>query len=464
MKKIMAILLVLAMVIAVAPAAFAARPTAIDEGTHESLKAGLYEFTPEQGGTLKWEIIECWFCQEDGNWVDHTRDLDGEDGYIANGLFEMEVFYEPIAAKSGEVLCDADFIEAIPFELKTDCEITLELTFVANDGGDEGGSDGDNDDYAEGSVFNPATIPGDNWNITLEAPYFYSYYAVEGGILNVTVSGMSGEDDSLTISDDNGARPDDNAVAWSADENGQYVVSAYVNADETVKICVNCWSGADVSISISFVPGEQEGGDDNDNNNGNDQGAQLPTVNPVEAPELADGLEWDVVDGADETIETAVLGEDGYYHLNSATGPVLFIDLQAAEDLDLVTAFRNNKDIYDAYKAAVPSGIFALDEQWIEILQDTNMVGAIAWSLWLDLPYEDTWMAMCVYSESITTIESEGDDAGDIDGSGDNGEIKDDVNVVPSTADNSAVMMSMIIMVMATAGAAVVLVNKKKFA
>lgn len=453
MKKILAILLVVAMVIAVAPAAFAAESDLGLDGNN--LGAGTYSYTAGQAGTLYYEIT--YYDFDYGNGLTGVDNLDYIQADISCGYFYISVngtkldgYYGTIEVAEGDT---------VSFELWYDgpqLDVTLNLSYdgYVLAGGDEGGSD----DYAEGSVFNPATIPSDSWNITLEAPYYYSYTATENGTLTVTVSGM-GAEDYLMIYDSESTIKGDDAAAWEPNDEGKHIASAYISADETVKIGVLCNASADVSISISFVPGEQEGGDDN-----NDQGAQLPTVNPVEAPELADGLEWDVVDGADETIETAVLGEDGYYHLNSATGPVLFIDLQAAEDLELVDAFRNNKDIYDAYKAAAPSGIFALDEQWIEILQDTNMVGAIAWSLWLDLPYEDTWMAMCVYSESITTIESEGDDAGDIDGSGDKGEIKDDVNVVPSTADNSAVMMSMIIMVMATAGAAVVLVNKKKFA
>lgn len=459
MKKILAILLVVAMIIAVAPAAFAAESDLGLDGNN--LAAGTYSYTAGQSGTLYYEITYYDYdVYGDGlSYEDHlgdiTFDINDNYFYIAVNGTKMDTYYGTIEVAEGDT---------VSFELWYDgaqLDVTLNLSYdgYVLVGGDDGG----NDDYAEGSVFNPATIPGDNWNVLLEAPYYYSYTATENGTLTVTVSGM-GAEDYLMIYDSESIIKGDDAAAWEPNEEGNHIVSAYISADETVKIGVLCYNGADVSISISFIPGEQEGVDDNDNNNGNDQGTQLPAVNPVEAPELADGQEWDVVDGADETIETAVLGADGYYHLNSATGPVLFVDLQAAEDLDLVNAFKNNKDIYDAYMAAVPSGIFALNDQWIEIMQDTVVVGAIAWNLWLDQPYEDTWMAMCVYSESITTIESEGDGAGNIDDSGDKGEIKDDVNVVPSTADDSAVMMTMIVMVMATAGAAVVLVNKKKFA
>lgn len=460
MKKILAILLVLAMVIAVAPAAFAAESDLGLDGNN--LGAGTYSYTAGQAGTLYYEIT--YYDFDNGYGLTGVDNLDYIQDDISCGYFYISVNGTKLDGYYGTIEVAED--DTVSFELWYDgaqLDVTLNLSY---DGYVlAGGDDGDNDDYAEGSIFNPAAIPGDNWSIPLSASYYYNYTAVEAGTLTITASGM-GENNFLMIYDSESTIKGDDAAAWEPNEEGNHVASADLEAGETVKIGVLCNSDTEVqvSISMSFVASENEGGDDNDNNNGNDQGTQLPTVNPVEAPELADGLEWDVVDGADETIETAVLGEDGYYHLNSATGPVLFIDLQAAEDLDLVDAFRNNKDIYDAYKAAVPSGIFALNEQWIEILQDTNMVGAIAWNLWLDLPYEDTWMAMCVYSESITTIASEGDDAGDIDDSGDNGEIKDDVNVVPSTADNSAVMMSMIVMVMATAGAAVVLVNKKKFA
>ncbi len=330
---------------------------------------------------------------------------------------------------------------------------TLMLTGDAGSaGGDEGGSGegGEDGDIggALGSYGNPDSFPGDSWNIHLDAPYYYSYYAVEGGTLSVTVSGMSGSDDSLTINNDEGVKEDDNAAAWSADENGNYVVSAYVKADETVKVCVNCWSGADVSVSVSFVPGEPEGGDDQDE--------QLPDVDAVAAPELPEGQEWEWVDVFEETVDTAVLGADGFYHLNSADGPVLFIDLKEAETLDLVSAFRNHTSTYNAYLAAVPDGVVALNQEWIDIMQNLNV--DYAWILWVDQVYDDAWMCLCKYSESITSMGTENG------GTGDNGENKDDITVTPSTADNSAVMMTMATMILATGAVVVILTNKKKFA
>lgn len=48
---------------------------------------------------------------------------------------------------------------------------------------------------------------------------------------------------------------------------------------------------------------------------------------------------WTYVDVTDSVKDKAVLGADGYYHLNSADGPILFVDLANKDYMDLVDAW-----------------------------------------------------------------------------------------------------------------------------
>ena len=60
-------------------------------------------------------------------------------------------------------------------------------------------------------------------------------------------------------------------------------------------------------------------------------------VDPMEF-ELSDDAEIEYVDVTDGKVETAVLGEDGYYHLNTVDGPILFVDLNS-NILSLIEAY-----------------------------------------------------------------------------------------------------------------------------
>ena len=140
----------------------------------------------------------------------------------------------------------------------------------------------------------------------------------------------------------------------------------------------------------------------------------------------ADNLTW--VDIEDATEDKAVLGEDGYYHLNTVDGPILFINL-FDEILPLANATETGKiaiavygedgeleyiwncnDAIDLYAANVDEAtkLYPLTEELIYIYQtygeqqlwytETGFVGG---QFALGNP-ADAWMFTCMYDPDLT--------------------------------------------------------------
>ncbi len=231
-----------------------------------------------------------------------------------------------------------------------------------------------------------------------------------------------------------------------------------------------------------------------------------------------DESKLDYVDIEDGNKDKAVLGKDGYYHLNDANGPRLFVSLNDSmmsfynmREPGQLIALARNEDNSVKYKTDYNS---AFDEYWecaaavtldgealsIYPLTDDlivmikNVAGHHGWFKeegWLsDVDPEDGWMFPCVYvvGEAFENNEIEGggktdDDFKDeiIDEGGSGGVTEDSPTSSPSTStnntntpggagnngtahqtgDNSAVLFAVIAAVV-VAGACVVLFIRKK--
>ena len=119
----------------------------------------------------------------------------------------------------------------------------------------------------------------------------------------------------------------------------------------------------------------------------------------------------------DETVDTAVLGEDGYYHLNTVDGPVLYVnladtkmDLSAAmsygqlkgstKDGDVITVITDYNNAYQAYIDVADQGYAPLTEDLMVILSEVGKnqgwyEGETPWVA----ATEDAWMFACYYAE-----------------------------------------------------------------
>ena len=180
-------------------------------------------------------------------------------------------------------------------------------------------------------------------------------------------------------------------------------------------------------------------------------------------PDLEDGVE-----------DKAVLGTDGYYHLNTADGPVLFADL---DDIQLSIAdaadYGQLRDYFfdEAgtpiervdYSQAVlayyecadeATGLYPLTADLIEVYQK---VGAekewYAEDSFLGYTEADAWMFACYYDEAILTL----------DGAATPNAPSTDVTV-PETGDNANIALWAVVLGLGmTAIASTVVMKKREF-
>lgn len=135
-----------------------------------------------------------------------------------------------------------------------------------------------------------------------------------------------------------------------------------------------------------------------------------------------------IVSITDGVKDTAVLGADGYYHLNSATGPVLFVNLDSST-MSLTAAYsygQLNGAKYDAddnllaiidyntafeayYAESSDASCYPLTEDLMTILKEVganqNWYGENGY---VGGEYADeAWMFACCYSEDLTSMEDE---------------------------------------------------------
>lgn len=207
------------------------------------------------------------------------------------------------------------------------------------------------------------------------------------------------------------------------------------------------------------------------------------TVEPEEfvLPEGIVPEDFEYVDIDDSVEDKAVLGEDGYYHLNTADGPILFVgyddaivsfiamfgygQLKAAvyegdrpvkvvnfmdAFLEYVEAAGGEYDFENFTFVSIGEGFYPLTEDFITMYK---MIGkAQGWYVedgvvGGTLPNGDAWMFACAYDEDFTTFEA------DDNNNNDNGPV-----IAPGTGDINVLVSYGIFFV----AAAALLVFRKK--
>lgn len=148
------------------------------------------------------------------------------------------------------------------------------------------------------------------------------------------------------------------------------------------------------------------------------------------APEYSDEYEVELPNTVDIEVEEelAVLGDDGYYHLGSANGPVLFVDLACSimslhgaaetgslttyvvdEENNFVAEYSYNEAFAEYYAVcAMETNCYPLNEDLATILKEVGEA-----SYWYG-PYgriggseANGWLYACRYSDAITSLEVE---------------------------------------------------------
>lgn len=228
---------------------------------------------------------------------------------------------------------------------------------------------------------------------------------------------------------------------------------------QTIMVGVQA-SGENCTIKVTRVGDRPKTADDFEWNN------VEATGKPVSGDKLEG--EWNWVNVKDDVKDVAVLGKDGYYHLNSADGPILYLELTSKRfNIDLVEMCSKGqlrytiqtgeetwekvqyKTMFNTYLEA--GNVVALTEELVEMLQK---VGAVKG--WYDtnaqflfnqeVDADEAWMFACKYIEGHNSLPSV------------------DVDPVPPTADTSAVLMSTLAILMAAAAITAIYTNKRRFA
>ncbi len=118
----------------------------------------------------------------------------------------------------------------------------------------------------------------------------------------------------------------------------------------------------------------------------------------------------------DDTVDTAVLGEDGYYHLNAVDGPVLYVNLADTKmnltdamgfgqlkgstwEEGVLTVITDYNEAYNAYIGIADQGYAPLTEDLMVILSEVGKnqgwyEGETPWVA----ATEDAWMFACYYA------------------------------------------------------------------
>ena len=162
----------------------------------------------------------------------------------------------------------------------------------------------------------------------------------------------------------------------------------------------------------------------------------IPTIvySNVVVPEAMDEFEValpNTVDINDDVKDTAVLGADGFYHLNTADGPVLFVNFESEaisfleaygygrlngvvtnDDDEVIAIVDYNEAFIEYYAAANEDGCYPLTEDLITILKE---VGANeSWygeEGWIGGDPEEAWMFACCYADNNTSVDVELEEA-----------------------------------------------------
>jgi len=142
------------------------------------------------------------------------------------------------------------------------------------------------------------------------------------------------------------------------------------------------------------------------------------------------------VNTMNSTVDTAVLGSDGYYHLNSADGYILYANLNDSqmslsaatsygqlkgaeynEDGELVAIIDYNNAFAEYFECVdAATYLYPLTEDLMTMFQDIgDNLGWYGADGWLGLSGEDAWMFACYYTEEVFEEEVV---LGDLDGDG----------------------------------------------
>ena len=138
------------------------------------------------------------------------------------------------------------------------------------------------------------------------------------------------------------------------------------------------------------------------------------------------GLEY--VDVEDSVVDKAVLGKDGFYHLNSVNGPILYADLNeemmslfaaadlgklveyVTEDGEVIAKISYNEAVLAYFEVANKDGLYPLTTDLVTIFKNAGAyAGWYGEDGFLGFTEEDAWMFACYYEADAEDGSGEAD-------------------------------------------------------
>lgn len=388
MKKALSIIMVMAMLLSMVPAVLAettGEAVVITSGTDVAVTATdviTYTWTAESNGTLTVTMgaatpgYRYYISDAAGN----TVGLPKTTKLASTVDFELVAGTEYTFTLFG--FNTSTYVEAAS-------TLTYTLTFVAADGEEEV-------EISEYEVSETALVLGDNTLTLLETAVttIYVYEPTETGVFTFTapegaILGYWGAG-SWFLSNPNSTT---NTYEWTCTGVGQ---SAYIGVSGVEgSFNLNIAKTGDYTVvDIPIIVYENK--------------ATLETFTLPEGSTLGS-----YIDVAAETVHAAVLGDDGYYHFNSADGDIILVDMDY-QDIILSDALKSDRPVmyayttdengddikYDigaavqAYEAVMDeNGYYPLTEDLI-LFYDTYAVGAGTYTFYVTTSYneENVWM------------------------------------------------------------------------
>jgi len=465
-------------------------------GAPENIEAGDHSASLEEGNQghyYKWTATEegtATITMNDASgWVYSVNGEKADGGYIYGDMHwpddDPVVSSEEFGVMPGDVL--TIFVATYdPANMWANPEGTVNwtLSFVAGENGEGGGDDigggdigggeggsGDGDDTSLNYIlFDDMLAVGTN-SFAVSNEYAYTLYAFEPSetgkytftstdslIALVSTNGMWVNVGASTdyISDD---VVTENTFEWTCTGVGQTIWVAALPETNVATITVDY-----EEVVIKEIPREYH------------ENAKKPEA--FDFTGNADDLLY--VDTFDAAVDTAVLGEDGYYHLNSADGPILYADLNDTfMSLEAANSYGQLKEliyegdevvkIYDFTVAMIEylecmdeeTGLYPLTADLIDVFAKAGKsLGWYGEEGWVGGDLEDCWMFACYYLEGEAGNVIGGGNADNNNGGNTNGS---DVNLnggSSATGDNFVIVM--IAAMIALCGMATVVIIRKR--
>ncbi len=320
MKRVLSILIAAVMVLSMIPAVYAAEPVVITSGTNVAATVAqpvTYTWTAESDGTLTVTMGAA-----SPGWRFTIFDAAGNTvGLPKSGKVEKSNDFELTAGQT-YTFSATGFNSSTWDEVAAN--ITYTLTFISSEESGE-------IELAQYEISNTALTLGDNNLSLLETAYttIYVYEPTETGVFTFTapegaILGYWGAG-SWFLSDPGSTT---NSYEWTCTGVGQ---SAYIGVSNvTGNFCLNVAKTGDYTVvEIPTILYENKA-----------------TLTPFTLPEGSKLGSY--IDVTNEAVYTAVLGDDGYYHLNSADGDIILVDMNY-QDIILSNALLSDRPVMYAY-------------------------------------------------------------------------------------------------------------------